>query len=170
MDVDLFKQRFLPFHPKLYRVAYALTGNQQDAEDILQEAYCKLWKKRDELDGIDNPEAFCVTMVKNLALDLLRSPRANSSSFEDPLNNISLDSGSTPESELEDREAIRGVKLLINRLPERQREVIRLRSIENLSYEDIENITGLSSSNIRTLLSRARKSIKESFLKLNGYG
>lgn len=37
MDVDVFKQRFLPFHPKLYRIAYALLDNKADAEDILQE-------------------------------------------------------------------------------------------------------------------------------------
>lgn len=43
MDVDVFKQRFLLFHPKLYRIAYALLDNKADAEDILQDAYCKLW-------------------------------------------------------------------------------------------------------------------------------
>lgn len=37
MDVDVFKQRFLPFHPKLYRIAYALLDNKADAEDILQD-------------------------------------------------------------------------------------------------------------------------------------
>lgn len=52
MDVDVFKQRFLPFHPKLYRIAYALLDNKADAEDILQDAYCKLWNKRDELGDI----------------------------------------------------------------------------------------------------------------------
>lgn len=64
MDVDVFKQRFLPFHPKLYRIAYALLDNKADAEDILQDAYCKLWNKRDELGDIQNPEAFSITLVK----------------------------------------------------------------------------------------------------------
>ena len=74
MDVDVFKQRFLPFHPKLYRIAYALLDNKADAEDILQDAYCKLWNKRDELGDIQNPEAFSITLVKNLCLDFLSSP------------------------------------------------------------------------------------------------
>lgn len=77
MDVDVFKQRFLPFHPKLYRIAYALLDNKADAEDILQDAYCKLWNKRDELGDIQNPEAFSITLVKNLCLDFLRSPKAS---------------------------------------------------------------------------------------------
>ncbi len=77
MDVDVFKQRFLLFHPKLYRIAYALLDNKADAEDILQDAYCKLWNKRDELGDIQNPEAFSITLVKNLCLDFLRSPKAS---------------------------------------------------------------------------------------------
>ena len=77
MTAEDFKRRFLPFHPKLYRIAFALVGNSDDAEDILQEAYSKLWMKREELEVVQNPEAFCVTLIKNVCLDYLRSPRAN---------------------------------------------------------------------------------------------
>lgn len=76
MDVENFKRLFLPLHPKLFRIAYALVENKADAEDILQDAYYKLWSRRNELTDIQNPEAFCVTLVKNLCLDFLRSPRA----------------------------------------------------------------------------------------------
>lgn len=86
MDVDVFKQRFLPFHPKLYRIAYALLDNKADAEDILQDAYCKLWNKRDELGDIQNPEAFSITLVKNLCLDFLRSPKASRRDNEEALD------------------------------------------------------------------------------------
>ena len=85
MDVDVFKQRFLLFHPKLYRIAYALLDNKADAEDILQDAYCKLWNKRDELGDIQNPEAFSITLVKNLCLDFLRSPKASRRDNEETL-------------------------------------------------------------------------------------
>ena len=76
MDVESFKRLFLPLHPKLFRIAYALVENKSDAEDILQDAYYKLWSRRNELADVRNPEAFCVTLVKNLCLDFLRSPRA----------------------------------------------------------------------------------------------
>ena len=52
MDAAEFKQQFLPYHRKLYRVAFRLTGNPQDAEDMVQEAYLKLWNKRDELADV----------------------------------------------------------------------------------------------------------------------
>ena len=72
MDTAEFKQQFLPYHRKLYRVAFRLTGNPQDAEDMVQEAYLKLWNKRDELADVLNTEAYCVTLIKNLCYDVLR--------------------------------------------------------------------------------------------------
>ena len=56
MDVENFKRLFLPLHPKLFRIAYALVENKADAEDILQDAYYKLWSRRNELTDIQNPE------------------------------------------------------------------------------------------------------------------
>ena len=55
MDAAEFKQQFLPYHRKLYRTAFRLTENPQEAEDMVQEAYLKLWNKRDELAGVQNP-------------------------------------------------------------------------------------------------------------------
>ena len=85
MDVENFKRLFLPLHPKLFRIAYALVENKADAEDILQDAYYKLWSRRNELTDIQNPEAFCVTLVKNLCLDFLRSPPAGKSAASSPV-------------------------------------------------------------------------------------
>ena len=73
MDVENFKRLFLPLHPKLFRIAYALVENKADAEDILQDAYYKLWSRRNELADVRNPEAFCVTLVKNLSLRLSKT-------------------------------------------------------------------------------------------------
>ena len=69
MDAAEFKQQFLPCHQKLYRTAYRLMGNSRDAEDMVQEAYLKLWNKRNELTEILNPEAYCVVFIKNLCYD-----------------------------------------------------------------------------------------------------
>ena len=63
MDAESFKRMFLPCHAKLYGVAYRLLENAEDAEDLIQEAYLKLWSKREELTLISNPEAFAVTLV-----------------------------------------------------------------------------------------------------------
>lgn len=165
MDADSFKRLFLPLHPKLFRIAYALVESKADAEDILQDAYCKLWNRRDELAGIQSPEAFCVTLVKNLCLDFLRSAHANRHD-EEITEAITLSTGSSPEKELETQDKIRQVRRLINKLPQNQQQVLKLRGINDCSLDEIEQITGLSAVNIRVLLSRARKIIREQFEKL----
>lgn len=164
MDVDSFKRLFLPLHPKLFRIAYALVENKADAEDILQDAYYKLWSRREELANVLNPEAFCVTLVKNLCLDYLRSPRANRHD-EDVAEAVTLSTDSSPDKELEMQDKVEHIRYLISRLPENQRQVIRLRGINDCSMDEIEQITGLNAVNIRVLLSRARKIIREQFDK-----
>ncbi len=164
MDVDSFKRLFLPLHPKLFRIAYALVENKADAEDILQDAYYKLWSRREELANVLNPEAFCVTLVKNLCLDYLRSPRANRHD-EDVAEAVTLSTDSSPDKELEIQDKVEHIRHLISRLPENQRQVIRLRGIDDCSMDEIEQITGLNAVNIRVLLSRARKIIREQFDK-----
>lgn len=164
MDVDSFKRLFLPLHPKLFRIAYALVENKADVEDILQDAYYKLWSRREELANVLNPEAFCVTLVKNLCLDYLRSPRANRHD-EDVAEAVTLSTDSSPDKELEMQDKVEHIRHLISRLPENQRQVIRLRGIDDCSMDEIEQITGLNAVNIRVLLSRARKIIREQFDK-----
>lgn len=164
MDVDSFKRLFLPLHPKLFRIAYALVENKANAEDILQDAYYKLWSRREELANVLNPEAFCVTLVKNLCLDYLRSPRANRHD-EDVAEAVTLSTDSSPDKELEMQDKVEHIRRLISRLPENQRQIIRLRGIDDCSMDEIEQITGLNAVNIRVLLSRARKAIREQFEK-----
>ena len=56
MDAEEFKRRFLPLHIRLYRTAFRLMGNTMDAEDMVQEAYLKLWERRDALEHVANLE------------------------------------------------------------------------------------------------------------------
>ncbi len=164
VDAENFKKQFLSFHPKLYRIAFALVNNKNDAEDLLQEAYCKLWNMRTELTSINNPEAFSVTLVKNLCLDYLRSARANR--YEEQIKEVNIAFDSNPEKELEGEDEIAQIKELIERLPENQKQVLKLRGLSDCSMEEIEEITGFTAANIRTLLSRARKVIREQYIKL----
>ena len=69
MDAREFKQRYLPHYKLLYRVGYHLTGNTQDAEDLLQDLYLKLWQKRDCLPEEAMEQAYLVAMMRNLFVD-----------------------------------------------------------------------------------------------------
>ena len=109
-----------------------------------------------------------MTLVKNLSLDFLRSPRANRR--EEEIESVfTLATDSSPEKELETKDKEQQIRQLINRLPENQRQVLRLRGIDDCSMDEIEQITGLNAVNVRVLLSRARKVIREQFEKLYEY-
>jgi len=75
MELETFKSTVLPLRDKLLKYSVKLTDDGADAEDIVQEAFLKLWYIRDRLDGYQSVEALSVQVVKNLCLDKLRSKR-----------------------------------------------------------------------------------------------
>ena len=75
MDGETFKKIFLPHHQKLYKIAYRLTQNIAESEDIVQEAFIKIWNKRNELKEVENAEAFSVAILRNMCMDYLRKTK-----------------------------------------------------------------------------------------------
>ena len=69
MTGEEFKRRFLPLSRKLYGVALSLSGDMQEAEDIVQDVYMKLWTRRDRLPSDVNDEAYCDVVSKNVYND-----------------------------------------------------------------------------------------------------
>lgn len=168
MTADEFKRIFRPCHQQLYRVAFRLTGNREDAEDIVQETFMKIWNSRDRLGQLDNPAAFCMATLKNVFVDSVRrnKPDLDSGMSSDE---VTVASDTDIGQQIESRDAVDKVMNLINRLPANQRDVMKMRDIADLPFEEIEAATGLTPGNIRTLLSRARKKIKEQYLALLNY-
>ena len=162
MTADDFKKLYFSLHPKLYRVAVTILKNAEDAEDIIQEAYCKLWDSREKLADVNIPEAYCVTLIKHLCMDLLRSPKAARNDYNIDDYDFPDDSTSI-EEDMENRDTIKKVKYIIEHLPEKQKIILNLRGFAGCSLEDIEFITGESAVNIRVLLSRARNTIRMKF-------
>lgn len=164
MPASLFKQLLLPLYPRLQRVALRMLGNVEDAEDMVQEVYMKLWNKRDELPDVQNVEAYCVALTKNMCIDRLRLAEVDRVDVDDvPL---SLAAADDVASQLERQDAVEQVKLIIETLPEKQQQVITLRDIRDCTFEEIEEQTGLTAVNVRALLSRARKTIRERFKRV----
>ena len=161
MPASLFKQLLLPLYPRLQRVALRMLGNVEDAEDMVQEVYMKLWGRREELPDVQNMEAYCVALTKNMCIDRLRLAEVDRVDVDDvPL---SLAAADDVASLLERQDAVEQVKLIIETLPEKQQQVITLRDIRDCTFEEIEEQTGLTAVNVRALLSRARKTIRERF-------
>ena len=163
MDAREFKQRFMPHHKLLYRVAFQLTANAQDAEDLLQDMYLKLWQKRDELPQEAVKQAYLVTMMRHLFLDQRRLKHLDTSELKEeasPPDERSLD------HQIDSQDEARQMEGLISQLPERDGRIIRMHLVEERSYEEIEQDTGLSQSNIRIIVMRTRQKLKQQFIKM----
>lgn len=162
MDVETFKSAFLPHHRLLYSVAFRFMEDAMRAEDMVQELYAKLWDKRHELGEVNSYKAYAITVLRNLCLDDIRHNR-NKENLD---NEVEVSDNSSISKELEFKDDVRFLRHLINKLPDQQRQVIKLKHWDERSDQEIEQITGLSAVNIRVTLSRARKTIKEQFSRL----
>ena len=164
MDAREFKQRFMPFHRRLYRVGYHLTGNAQDAEDLLQDTYLKLWQKRDDLKEEAMTEAYLVTLMQNHFRDQRRLKRIDTS--EDIEDHVEPPDEQSLSQAVEAADEAKQMEMLMDKLPERDGHILRMHLVEDKSYEEIEQDTGLSQGNLRIIMMRTKQKLKQQYLKL----
>ena len=161
MTHEQFTQIYLPFSGKMYALAYNLLRNRDEARDCVQDVYAELWNKRDSIEPGKPPLPFVLTMVRNKSLDLLRTRCKEQT---DELMETLLDCNT--ENQIEAASELNAVIQLIDKLPRDQQLVLRLRTIDGLEIEQIQELTHFSRENIYTLLSRERKALKELASKL----
>lgn len=153
------------YKEKLYRFSLKIVGNQFDAEDVLQELMIKIWKKRDEFVEIENQEAWCMTVTRNLCIDKIRKRKGDTHDISE-YHTIS-DNSPTPDKIAEDRESLSMVMKILNDLPQNQKEIIHLRDIEGYTYKEISQIIDLTEEQVKVNLFRARQKFKEKIKHLN---
>jgi len=167
MEQSNFIERVMPFKDKLFRFAKRILISTEEAEDATQEVLLKLWNRHTDLDKYKSLEAFAMTMTKNYCLDKLKNKHSSNLS----LVHSNYDSGNkNPEQITELNNTIDFVRDIIETLPEQQRMAIQLRDIEHYTFEEIEEVLGVSNSTIRVNLSRARKKVREELIKTSNYG
>lgn len=164
MDAEEFKASVLVHSVRMWRMAVTLLHDPEDANDAVQDAVVRLWQRRDSLENAVNIQAYCITSVKRVAIDMLRARQSQPTS---PLDQYGMEHEPQPgydESQrLDDSESLGVVKMLLSRLPHDQQTVMRLSAFNGCPNDEIRQITGFSADNVRTLLSRARRRLKELF-------
>ena len=168
MDLQGFKQHILPVQARLFRLAQMFLRNREEAEDATQNVLLKLWSNRQKLETYQSVEALAVQMTKNECLDRIKSHARKKLTYDGdtsmtPARDVS------PYTQVELTDSISLVRRLMDELPDQQKLVLHLREVEEYSFEEIEQITGLNAVNIRVILSRARQKLRESYLKNNDY-
>ena len=166
-----FDTEALPHIDAAYNLAFWLVRNEADAQDVVQDAYLRAFKAFDQFNGTDI-RPWLLTIVRNVAYRWLsvRKRSANVVSIEDAMTD--RDGNSRPafepasdEPSAEDVLISDAERSMIRRalaeLPPAFREVIVLRELEGLSYQDIASVTGIPTGTVMSRLSRARAQLKE---------
>ncbi len=154
-------------HDRLYRLAAGLVGDRDEAGDVVQDTYEKLWHRRARVMGQPNPEGYIMASVRNLCLDRLRSrrPRVGLPGAIEATGRRT-DGGESGESG--DMVAI--IEALVSALPERQATVMRLRDVECMEIGEIAAVMGIRETAVRMALSRARNTVRQKLVKIMDYG
>ena len=164
MEEISFKNDVLPLKDKLFRLALRITSNREEAEDIVQDTLMKLWNQRDEWSAIQNIETYIMTICRNLALDAIDKKERQNISLNEMVHD-QPDNSQIQDETLIRQQQMNSIQAIIQQLPEKQRTIILLRDIEEKTYQEIANIMGLSLSDVKVNLFRARQTLKNKFNK-----
>lgn len=167
MNQTEFLNKVLPFKDKVFRLAKRLLVSSDEAEDATQELYFKLWKNKDKIETYDNVEAYAMRMTKNYCLDQLKSKRASNLTL---IHSNYKDESVALQNKIEAEDSTSIIEKMMESLPEKQRMIIQLRDIENYEYHEIGKVLNMEPTAIRVALSRARKALREKFIKHQNYG
>lgn len=158
-----FRTDVLPLKDKIFRLALCITFDREESEDITQDTLVRVWERRNEWHQIENIEAYCLTICRRMAVDYVRKKKLKSDKEQDIANYqfSFVHTETTPDEILDQRQRVMAVQQLIDQLPEVQRTIIQLRDIEGMRYDEIALSTGLTETQVKVYLHRARKKIRE---------
>ncbi len=158
MNSQEFTSKVIPLKNKLFRFAKRYLEHTEEAEDIVQEVFIKLWNRREKLDEYRSIEALAMITTKNMCLDKIKSKRYP----VDPIDDHRRFLENLPEEQTPDySDEIMMVRKAMKSLPQQQQMIIQLRDIEGYDFESIAEILEMNENAIRVNLSRARKRIRE---------
>jgi RNA polymerase sigma-70 factor (family 1) len=157
-DEKAFSLLYYKYHHRLGIYLYQLTSSRPFAEEILQDVFCKVWEKRDQLPAIENFQAWLFTIAKNQALNALRSmvtERLQKKIWEKNQVNVPSMDQLTAEDQLQ------LIDKAISQLPPQQKKVFMLSRYKRLKYIEIAQELNLSKETIKSYLQIATSSIRK---------
>jgi RNA polymerase sigma-70 factor (ECF subfamily) len=152
---SFFEAHIWPQRGKLYRLAFSWVKDRALAEDVLQNVFEKSFARQKELSNHANLSGWLVLSLKNEVLTHFRQNKKI-----DALEDANQFCADEPQPE-DINESIQKIMLLLNELPERQRDIFQLREVEGLDYEEIATHLDISLDQVKVNLHRARKRIRE---------
>lgn len=165
-DTEAFSVLVAAYEKNVFNVALQMTGNREDAQDMAQEAFLKAFNSLSTFRGDSKFSSWLYRIVSNVCLDFKRrQSRRPSSSLtveDDEGESLQLDiadESQSPEALLERKLTRDAVRRGLASLPDEQRQILLLREIQGLSYEEIAEVMDLEPGTVKSRIFRARKKL-----------
>lgn len=162
-DESAFAELIARHEKKVYNLCLRMLANEHDAEEAAQDAFLALWRSIGDFRGESSLSTWLYRLASNACIDLMRKNRraANDVSIETEEGTWEIaDESATPHEELERKEQLRSVREGLDALPPEYRQVLILRELQQLSYQEIVDVTGLELGTVKSRISRARQLLK----------
>lgn len=164
--VEDFESIYLLYFNELYRFAFHYTMSE-DAKDIVQEVFVKMYDGRDKIESNTNIRAYLYRLTKNRCIDYLKHLSVRNKHQDDIINYMLNDADYEEQNEMDAQKREKS----ISSLPDMQRKIIKLR-LEGKSYQEISELLTITPGSVNTHINRAYKKIKKDcyvlFTILNG--
>lgn len=158
-DTNALEQLFNEFYPRLYGFSKTLLKSEDGIDDVIQVVFIRIWENRKSIRNSQTFEAYIFTITHNLLLNELRR-RINDKARLDFLYKQSVDSEFLLSEQIEFREMQEKIGMLIDRLPERQRNVYRLSRQDGLSHREIAERLGIAEKTVEYHIRESNLAIK----------
>ncbi len=172
-DMRSFEELIYQYEKKVYNVALRVFKNPEDAKDISQDVFIKIYKNLNKFDNKSSFSTWLYRITTNTCIDELRKRKGRETISID--NDIEDDEGSfkrefadnepTPEEKVISKEGESEIIKSMNTLSDEHRTIIVMRDIEGLSYTEISEAIGISIGTVKSRISRARLQLKNIILK-----
>ncbi len=159
-DADAFEQLVAAYRDQVFRLALRMCGSEADADEVAQEAFLSAWKALPNFRGESQFSTWLYQLTTHAAIDLMRREKRQIAAAD--ITEVSAaDPAPSPQQQAEQSEQREIVRDAILQLAPEQREVVVLRFMEELSYEEIGAVLKLPSGTVKSRLNRAKAQLKE---------
>jgi RNA polymerase sigma-70 factor (ECF subfamily) len=165
-DVNAFEKLVLEYEKSVYNIALRMTGNSEDASDMTQEAFIKAYNSLQSFRGDSKFSVWLYRIATNVCLDFLRSrsrkPTVSLSMEDNDGEEVELDvadESQSPELLLDRQMTRESVRRGLETLTPEYRQILLLREIQGLSYDEISQVLGLEVGTVKSRIFRARKKL-----------
>jgi RNA polymerase sigma-70 factor, ECF subfamily len=168
-DQDAWAQIVRQHWRKVFNIAYKFTGKHDEAEDLTQDVFLKIFKSLDTFDRRANFQTWLVSVSRNLCIDHYRSVRKERETIDRDVDAGELTPASTtqsPVAALEQRDRVELLKKAMEQLPPSLRRAVMLRDIQELSYQEIADREGLPEGTVKSRINRGRTELARQIRRL----